>query len=35
MCIECTAQVTDAIEQIYYFDEDGSFAIGPIAQIPT
>lgn len=33
MCIECTAQVTGSIEQIYYFDEDGSFAIGPIAKL--
>jgi hypothetical protein len=33
MCIECSAQVTGAIEQIYYFDEDKSFAMGPIAHV--
>lgn len=33
MCIECSAQFNGAIEQIYYFDEDKSFAMGPIAHI--
>jgi len=33
MCIECSAQLTGSIEQIYYFDEGRSFSMGPIVQL--
>lgn len=33
ICIEGTAQVKGSFEQIYYLDEAGGFAMGPIAKL--
>lgn len=35
LCLESTAQVSGSVEQIYYYDKDGGFAMGPVAQIQT
>jgi hypothetical protein len=34
-CLEATAQVRGSFEQIYYYDEHGGFAMGPVAQFQT
>lgn len=33
LCLQGNAQVKGVLEQIYYYDQDGGFALGPIAQL--
>jgi hypothetical protein len=35
VCFESTAQLRGTLEQIYYYDRDGGFAMGPLAQLQT
>jgi hypothetical protein len=32
-CLDVTAQVRGSLEQIYYYDESGGFAMGPLVQL--
>src|SRR5688572_28121634 len=35
VCFQSTAQIKGTIEQIYYYDKDGGFAMGPLLQLQT